>query len=669
MPRFNLHRFAVVGVVVGSLLAGLIGASSCMYTVGTSCGPNCCRRDSDCSGGKVCNHGECQCPPSMIDCGAGTCVAPPCPTCTDSVQNGAETDVDCGGPACSACIAGRACLASADCQSALCQGNVCQDTSATGCGIDSASYAKDAMNPLNACESCQPALSTSAWTPLPDGTTCGAAQICSAGSCQSGCWIGSAFYGNASSILGNNCQSCQPGVLLWGWSKLPDGTSCGAGMVCDFGICENGCWIGLQYFGSDAPYGSNKCQSCQPAKSTSGWMDVANGSVCDSGICYTGACMSGCWINTAYVTDGMVNPDNPCKLCDPTVPTMWSNVPDAPPTNCGGGLTCSSGLCGSGCTIGSTHYYSGDPDPTNTCQSCQPGTSTTAWTDSADGSSCVISGSNEGICHAGTCKAECLIGSTTFYANGALESGFPCQSCQPGISTSGWTPVTNGTSCGAGQVCNNGTCSTGCWIGTSFYNSGLANPANPGCQSCQPAISTSTWTAVDVNHMAVINGGTFTMGSPTSEVGRDPDETQHTVILTHKFEISRTEVTQTEFMCMMNSWNPSQFSGCPTCPVEKVGWGDAAAYVNQLSLSVGAPACYVFSGVTCRNGNNVGTNYMSCMNATQKGIKSATVTNAVTSIYDCTGFRLPTEAEWEYSARAGTTTATYNGDLDAGGDY
>jgi formylglycine-generating enzyme required for sulfatase activity len=113
-----------------------------------------------------------------------------------------------------------------------------------------------------------------------------------------------------------------------------------------------------------------------------------------------------------------------------------------------------------------------------------------------------------------------------------------------------------------------------------------------------------------------IPAGTFMMGSPDSESGRYSNEgPQHQVTISKAFELQTTEVTQSQWQAVMGS-NPSKFKG-PDLPVEMVSWDDAQAFITKL--------------------NAMGDGYR---------------------------YRLPTEAEWEYAVRAGTT-GPYAGDLDA----
>jgi hypothetical protein len=111
----------------------------------------------------------------------------------------------------------------------------------------------------------------------------------------------------------------------------------------------------------------------------------------------------------------------------------------------------------------------------------------------------------------------------------------------------------------------------------------------------EPSGAPGTW--------VLIPAGTFTMGSPDTELGRGADEVEHEVTLTRSFWMMATEITQGQFEAEMD-YNPSSFSSCGAdCPVEQVNWYEFAAYANALSRAEGLAECYGCTGsgtgVTC----------------------------------------------------------------------
>ena len=150
--------------------------------------------------------------------------------------------------------------------------------------------------------------------------------------------------------------------------------------------------------------------------------------------------------------------------------------------------------------------------------------------------------------------------------------------------------------------------------------------------------------------MKWMDAGSFTMGTPDTEKGRYDDEgPQHTVTLS-AFWMGATEVTQGQYQSITGQ-NPSHFSSCgSSCPVEQVSWCDAVAFCNRLSQQEGLTPAYQLPA-----GFALGMDRETC-NTRAKEVKRQRGAD---------GYRLPTEAEWEYATRAGTATPYWSGSQES----
>ena len=377
----------------------------------------------------------------------------------------------------------------------------CQDSfggpACSGCFIGGVCVAAGTTNGANTCETCQPSVSTSAYSNVTNGTSCSDGNACTqTDACESG------------ACTGSNPVTC----------TAPD--SCHTAGTCNTstGVCSaptlnaGFCSIGGACVSSGATNGTNTCETCQPSVTTSAYSNVANGTSCSDGnacdlsdSCQAGTCTAG-----SHVTCSAPDACHTAGTCNAT-----TGACSAPALNAGF------------CSIGGACIPAGATNGANTCETCQPSVSTSAYTNVANGTSCsdgnactqtdaCQSGACVGAnpvtctapdsCHtAGTCNATtgacstptlnsgfCAIGGACVAA-GATNGANTCETCQPAVSTSAYTNASNGTACNDGNACTQtDTCQSGsctgantvtCTASDQCHGAGTCNTSNGQCSN------------------------------------------------------------------------------------------------------------------------------------------------------------------------------------------
>lgn len=154
-------------------------------------------------------------------------------------------------------------------------------------------------------------------------------------------------------------------------------------------------------------------------------------------------------------------------------------------------------------------------------------------------------------------------------------------------------------------------------------------PKTPSNQ-CLARVTANAKSNID-NEMVLIPAGTFQMGNTGAYSGYSDEKPIHKVTISKPFYLSKYEITQQQYVEVMGS-NPSNFKG-EDLPVAQVSWNESVEFCNKLSEREGLQLCYSGSS------------------------------DSIVCDWNANGYRLPTEAEWEYACKGGTTTDFYSGSL------